>query len=69
MHNIDAPSADAHRLNRLQTIPLKMADQKWSEFYVVITMILSAPELLEVLTSLPELVSVSNQTLVLSEAI
>ena len=51
-------------------ITLNMADQERSDFYVVFTIILCALELLEVLiTSLPELIWVSNQTLVLSEAI
>ena len=49
---------------------LKIAAQEQSDFYVVFTMILSALELLEVsITSLPELIWVSNQKLVLSEAI
>ena len=47
----------------------KMADQERSDFYVVFTMILCMLKSLEVLiTSLPELIWVSNQKLVLSEA-
>ena len=54
----------------VRTSYLKMVDQKRSDFYVVFTMILCALELLEVLiTSLPELIWVSNQKLALSEAI
>ena len=52
------------------SLQLKMADQKRSDFYVVFTMIVCVLELLEVLiTSLPELIWVSNQKLVLSEEI
>ena len=46
-----------------------MADQERSDFYVVFIMILCANEVLKVLiTSLSELIWVSNQKLVLSEA-
>ena len=51
-------------------ITLKMTDQERSDFYVVFKMILCAFDVLEVLmTSLSELIWVSNQNLVLSEAI
>ena len=47
-----------------------MADQEWSHFDVVFTVILCALKSLQVLTtSLPELIWVSNQKSVLNEAI
>ena len=52
------------------TITQKMADQDRSDFYVVFTMILCALKLPKVLiSSLPELIWISNKNLVLSEAI
>ena len=48
----------------------KMADQERSSFYIFFTMILCALRSLEMLiTLLSELIWVSNQTLVLTEAI